>query len=108
MNTPQPRTDEVLRKELVRLGAREYEQVALGMDSKRGLAAIHYAVNKGVEHPISYAITLFDNPEWHPSGEVHRKGTNLHSGRPKALPAPARERNLTAAREAMEKLWPSE
>lgn len=42
---------------------------ALSMDANRGLAALAYAQAKGVEHPIAYAIKVFDNPEWQPQGE---------------------------------------
>jgi hypothetical protein len=43
--------------------------VALSMDPYRGLAALAYAQERGVEHPVSYAIKVFDNPEWQPRGE---------------------------------------
>ena len=52
-----------------RLGAREFEMVALEMNPERGLAALAFAQGKGVEHPISYAIKIFDDPEWQPRGE---------------------------------------
>ena len=107
MNKQQPRIEEELRSELLRLGAREYEIVALTMEPKRGLAALRYALQKCAEHPILYAIKLFDKEEWHPSGEVHRRGTNLHVGGPKPLPPPANEENLAEARKLMETLWPS-
>ena len=66
-----------LRTELSRLGAREFEQVALSMDPARGLAALALAQRKGVDNPIPYAIKLFDSPDWHPSGEVRRQATNV-------------------------------
>lgn len=70
-------TEEMLRKELSALGAREFEVVALTMDADRGLAALHYATTKGADHPLPYAIKLFDDPDWQPSGEVKRQATNL-------------------------------
>ena len=106
MNNNNPGSDESLRNELLKLGAREYEIAALTMEPKRGSAALNYARQKGVEHPISYAIKLFDSPEWHPSGEVHRRGVNLHVGKSKPLPPPATEENLAEARRLMETLWP--
>ena len=67
MKTTTPAND--LRTALERLGAREFEMVALEMDPHRGLAALAYAQQKGVEHPIAYAIKIFDSPEWQPRGE---------------------------------------
>lgn len=58
-----------LRTALERHGAREFEMVALGMDAHRGLAALAFAETKGVEHPVSYAIKIFDSPDWQPTGE---------------------------------------
>jgi hypothetical protein len=66
-----------LRTALQKLGAREYEVAALSMDVHRGLAAIAYAQEKGVDHPISYAIKIFDNPEWQPTNEKPRRATNV-------------------------------
>lgn len=66
-----------LRSELEKLGAREFEIVALSMDPVRGLAAIEYALAKGAERPIPYAIKMFDNEDWQPSGERARRATNL-------------------------------
>ena len=66
-----------LRSELERLGAREFEIVALSMNPVRGLAALAYAEARGANNPVAYAISMFDNPEWQPSGETHRRGTNL-------------------------------
>lgn len=77
MNNNNPGSDERLRNELLKLGAREYEVVALTMDPDRGLAALKVAQTRGAEHPISYAIKIFDNEDWHPSGEVRRHATNL-------------------------------
>lgn len=79
MNTNNPSSDESLRSELLRLGAREFEVVALSMDPVRGLAALAVATSRGVDHPISYAIKVFDNPDWHPSGEARRVATNVHA-----------------------------
>ena len=70
--------EEQLRKELSALGAREFEKVALTLDSDRGLSALHDAQERGAEHPVAYAIKLFDSSEWFPSGEVRRRATNLH------------------------------
>lgn len=58
-----------LRTALSKAGAREYEIVALSMDPNRGLAALAAAHEKNAEHPVAYAIKLFDNPEWQPRGE---------------------------------------
>lgn len=66
-----------LRKELTALGAREFQIVALSGDPERGLAAIAEARRRGVEHVVGYAITIFDNAAWTPTGEL-RRGTNLH------------------------------
>ncbi len=77
MSSINPSTEEMLRKELGALGAREFEVVALTMDPDRGLAALHYATERGVERPIAYAIAVFDNPDWSPKGEVRRVATNV-------------------------------
>lgn len=69
-------TASVLQSALERLGAREFEIIALSMVPDRGLAALEYAIEKGAEHPIAYAIKLFDSDDWQPSGEVTRRGTN--------------------------------
>jgi hypothetical protein len=76
MDKNNPSTEETLRKELGALGAREFEVVALTMESERGLAALRHAVEKGANYPISYAIKLFDNEEWQPQGEKRRLVTN--------------------------------
>lgn len=70
-------TEDTLRTALESHGAREFEVVALTMDAGRGLAALNYALTKGAERPVSYAIKLFDSPDWHPSGETRRVATNL-------------------------------
>lgn len=67
----------ILRGELEKLGAREFEVVALTMDPGRGLAALKVALERGAEHPLSYAIKLFDNDDWQPSGETKRHATNV-------------------------------
>jgi hypothetical protein len=72
-------TADDLRRELQAHGAREFEVVALAMDSARGLSALHYALAQGAEHPIAYAIKVFDNPDWQPSGERPRRATNLNA-----------------------------
>lgn len=94
-------SDEELRKELNALGAREFERVALGMEPKRGLAALQYALAKKVDHPIPYAIKLFDSPEWHPLNEKPRRSTNRHVGAPSPLPEQDLERNLEEARKIL-------
>lgn len=71
-------TETILRRALESHGAREFEQVALTMDADRGLAALNYAVEKGATQPIAYAIKLFDNEAWQPSGERRRIATNQH------------------------------
>ena len=75
LTTNNPSED--LRGALEKLGAREFEIVALSMDPARGLAALAYAQLKGAENPIPYAIKVFDNPDWQPSGESRRVATNL-------------------------------
>ena len=77
MNNSNPASEETLRKELGALGAREFEIVALTMDVDRGLAALRYAVSRGVDHPIPYAIACFDNDERIPTGAKKRKPTNV-------------------------------
>jgi len=67
-----------LRTALEKLGAREFEHVALSMDPHRGLAAIAYAQQRGVDHPISYAIKIFDNPDWQPASAKKPLHTNQH------------------------------
>lgn len=99
MKNNTPETD--LRTALERHGAREYEIVALTMVPIRGLAALKAAEDKKVEHPIAYAIALFDNPEWYPSGEVHRRGTNQHADAAPPMPPVQRERNLAEARKIL-------
>ena len=66
-----------LRSELSSLGARDFEIVALAMNPERGLAALHFAVAKGVDRPVPYAIAIFDNPQWNPSGAKPRQATNV-------------------------------
>jgi hypothetical protein len=66
-----------LRRELEKLGAREFEIVALSMNPVRGLAALTYANARGADRPVAYAVSMFDNPDWQPSGETQRRGTNL-------------------------------
>lgn len=75
MENNSPETD--LRTALGKLGAREFEYVALTMDPHRGLAAIAYAQQRGVDHPIPYAIKLFDNAEWQPAAAKKPVTTNL-------------------------------
>lgn len=75
LTTNDPATE--LRNALEKLGAREFEHVALSLDPARGLAALVYAQSKGADNPIAYAIKLFDNPDWKPAGEVRRVATNL-------------------------------
>ena len=66
-----------LRSEMQKLGAREFEIVSLSADPVRGLAALHYAYSKNAENPIPYAIKVYDNADWNPSGEKRRVATNL-------------------------------
>jgi hypothetical protein len=105
MNKSQPRTEETLRSELLALGAREYEVAALTMVPQRGLSALRFAQMKGAERPIAYAIAIFDDPDWHPSGEKPRQGVNLHAeAGPSQLPSPRPEENLEQARKILERL----
>lgn len=60
------------KQELEKRGAREFQIVALSMDEERGLAAIAEAERRGVEHVVSYAITLFDDPSWSVTGAKPR------------------------------------
>lgn len=69
-------TADQLKSALASHGAREFEVVALSLDPHRALSALNYAVAKGAEHPISYAIKLFDNENWKPSGETRRVAVN--------------------------------
>ena len=71
-----PSSDEQLRRELNSLGAREFEIVALTLDARRGMSALKQARDKGVEHPVAYAIKLFDSETWSPAGEARRLVTN--------------------------------
>ncbi len=77
MSQINPGSEEMLRKELGALGAREFEIVALTMNSDRGLAALNFAVSKGANQPIPYAIKIFDDETWSPAGEVRRRATNV-------------------------------
>ena len=70
-----------LRSEMAKLGAREFEVVALLADPARGLAALSYAEARGAERPIAYATSMYENTDWHPSGETQRRGTNLSVSR---------------------------
>ena len=70
------RSEQDLRRALEKLGASEFEVVALTMDAHRGLAALAYAQEKGVGHPISYAIKIFDSPDWQPANEKPGRATN--------------------------------
>jgi hypothetical protein len=102
MNTSQPRTDEWLRSELLRLGAREFEIAALTLVPRRGEAALKYALAREVDHPIGYAIKVFDDPDWHPAGEKPRQGVNLHAeSGPYHLPSPRPKENLEEARKVL-------
>jgi hypothetical protein len=66
-----------LKSALEKLGAREFEMVALSLDPHRGLAALTVAQQRGVEHPISYAIKLFDSPDWQPEYAKKPLATNV-------------------------------
>ena len=70
-------SDEQLRKELRALGAREIEIAALAGDPDRALAALAYAIAKGVEYPLPYTLKVYDS-DWQPSGEIKRRVTNAH------------------------------
>ena len=107
MDKQTPRSGEWLRSELLRLGARDHEIAALTMVPSRGESALRYALQRNVEHPVAYAIKLFDSPDWHPSGEKPSRRVNVHVGEPSPLPLPAVEENLVEARRLMETLWPA-
>ena len=64
------------KEELRRLGAREFEIVALQADEERAMAAVALAQAKGAERPVAYALTLFEDPQWMPVGKP-RLRTNL-------------------------------
>lgn len=68
--------EEDFKEELRRAGAREFQVVSLSDDPERALAAIAQAREKGVEHVVGYAISLYEDPAWRPSGERPRKATN--------------------------------
>ncbi len=57
-------------------GAREFHIAALSGDETRALAAIETAEQKGVEHVLGYALTLYENPSWAPTGAKSRQITN--------------------------------
>ena len=59
------------------LGAREFQVVALQADEVRALAAVAEAQRRGIEHVISYALTLFDDPSWSPKDSRKPRLTNL-------------------------------
>lgn len=59
------------------LGAREFQIVALMADPTRAMAAIAEAQRRGVEHPVPYALTLFDDPSWTPKESRVPRLTNL-------------------------------
>lgn len=69
-------TDGDLRIRMQKLGARDFEIVALMMDETRGHAALDYAEERA-ENPIPYAIAMFDNPDWQPRAAQRRIATNL-------------------------------
>ena len=98
MNT-NPGNDERLRKELAALGARPFDYVSLSANPERALAALQVAADK--EHPIAYARSLYENPEWSPSGGSRRRGTNLSVGEAPPMPPVQRERNLAEARKIL-------
>lgn len=60
------------KQELQRRGAREFQIVALSADEPRALAAISEAERRGIEHVVSYALTLYDDPSWSPTGAKSR------------------------------------
>ena len=53
-------------------GAREFQIVALSGDEPRALAAVAEAERRGIEHVIAYALTLYDDPSWVPTGAKSR------------------------------------
>ena len=57
-------------------GAREFQIAALSADEPRALAAIEEAERRGVNSVIPYALTLFDDPSWSPTGAKSRQVTN--------------------------------
>jgi len=65
------------REELLKRGAREFQIVALSGDEDRALAAIAEAERRGVDNPIPYALTLYDDPTWTGKGRPRGQATNL-------------------------------
>lgn len=64
------------QQELQKRGAREFQVAALAGDENRALAAIAEAERRGIEHVISYAMTLYEDPSWSPTGAKSRVLTN--------------------------------
>jgi hypothetical protein len=60
-------------------GAREFQIAALSADEPRALAAIEEAERRGVNSVIPYALTLYDDPSWAPTGAKSRVVTNAHA-----------------------------
>jgi hypothetical protein len=99
VNTDNPSSDERLREELLSLGARPFDLIALGSNPERALAALQQA--QGKEHPVAYARKLYDSPEWKPSQGSKRQGVNLHADEAPPMPPVQRERNLAEARKIL-------
>jgi hypothetical protein len=64
------------KQELQSKGAREFHIVALSADEPRALAAIAEAERRGVDSVIPYAMTLYEDPSWSPTGAKSRVLTN--------------------------------
>jgi len=60
------------KEQLQSKGAREFQIVALSADENRALAAIAEAERRGIEHAVSYAMTLYEDPSWRPTGAKSR------------------------------------
>ena len=58
-------------------GAREFHIVALSGDENRALAAVAEAESRGAEHVMGYALRLYEDPAWGPTGAKSRVATNL-------------------------------
>ena len=64
------------KEQLQQRGAREFHVAAFSGDETRALAAIDAAEQKGVEHVLGYALTLYEDPAWAPKGARSRLVTN--------------------------------
>lgn len=109
---------ETLRK----MGAREFQIVALSVDEERALSAIAEAERRGVSSVIPYALTLFDDPSWSGSTARPKRATNqavevtcvtcggdrflVHSTRSPSLSSWMAERGIEPGSDPIEEMKP--